>query len=64
MNNDYPYYAIENNNDRSYCIKQVFKIGLVTPVDRVAYRTLQEAIAVTDQMNIKIKKIGSIYEII
>lgn len=65
-NNNYPYYAIEIHgwNDNIFCIKHVVGDGFINPVNRIAYKSLEEAQTAADQLGYKIEKIGSSYQII
>lgn len=59
------YYAIEIHGIKNdiFCIKKVDGNWIV-PVDYVAYRSLNDALASAENQELKIEKVGSFYEII
>jgi len=60
------HYAIEKVGYKNiaYIIKKVTATGLIIPVDGKRYKTLDKAIEAAKELDIDIKKIGNIYEIV
>jgi len=61
------YYAIEKigyGKRTRFCIKEVRETGVTIPVDRKVYKTESAARAAAEDMNLRIERVGDLWEII
>lgn len=59
----YPYFGIEILDNGLYTIKKIVSDTLVSPTNRMAYKTLDKALVEAEKLGIKIEVIGDFYSL-